>query len=275
MSKMLPLILALSVVLSAVACAEEDTAVAKTVALGGKVPDFTISDVAGTPFSLRGAAIDRSAAEAAVMKAAAAFGAAADADAKTPIASLAGVKDEDGELDASKRRDLAVAAGSAFGLIATEDSAERFQTLGDLTAWIAAAKDSPILFVAWSPNCPSVKKQNDKTVELAAATNVRIFALASNARDTDEHYAKFREAFDWPVRIFPDRDQRVTDLLGGKVTPHFVLLDKDGVMRYRGAIDNDPMEYMEDDEREDWLVDAIEAVRQGKAVEKTETEPSG
>ena len=104
---------------------------------------------------------------------------------------------------------------------------------------------------------------------------MRLFAIACNTRDTDEHYATHKENYDWNVRVFPDRDQKIVDMLGAKATPHFFLIDKDGVLRYKGAIDDDGMGYMEEDERENYVMDAVKAIRAGKEVTKTETGPSG
>jgi len=247
----------------------------KAVELDAKLPAVTMKDTDGKALDLHDCGITQKDAEGVVMAAAKKFGAPDGAKAETNIADLSGVKDEDGALDADKVKDLACAAGSYFGLTATEDTVERFKTLGDLTKWIAKANDAPILLVTWSPNCPSVKRANDRIVEVASKIDVRIFAIASNTRDTDEHYAKYKDAFEFNVRVFPDREQKVTDILGGKTTPHFFLLDKDAVLRYRGAMDNDPMGYMDDEEREDYIVAAVAAIRAGKDVETKDTKPSG
>lgn len=272
-----PLVLALVLLSAAGAGAGEEPEKAETAAaeIGKKVPDFTTKDVEGKSFQLSKSAFTREDAVSAVMQAAGRFGAPADAGPDTPIASLSGVKDEDGDLDTALVRDLACSAGAYYGLTATEDTVEDFKTLGDLVAWLAAARDAPLLFVVWSPNCPSVKGQNDRLVEVAAKSGVRVFAVASNTRDTEEHYAKFKDAFEFNIRIFPDREQKVTDILGGKVTPHHFLLDKDGVLRYRGALDNDAMGYMDEEEREDYVLDAVAALKTGKPLAHTETEPSG
>jgi len=209
------------------------------------------------------------------METAGKYGAAKDAPAATKIDELSGVKDVDGDVDDALRLELAARCGAFAGLVATEESAAAFKTLGDLVDWVAGADDAPILLVTWSPNCPSVRRQNDRIIEVAAQSKLRVFAIACNTRDTDEQYASFKENYDWNVRIFPDRAQRVADLLGAKVTPQFFLLDKQGVLRYRGAIDDDGMGYMEEDERENYVADAAAALRTGKKIETAETPPSG
>jgi peroxiredoxin len=279
MSKHLVIALALALPLAAgVAAEEKPAAEAKpaSAALGQKVPDFTIADEAGREFQLHRSTHTRQEIVASVQAAAAKCGATKGADPKkTKLASLAGLRDEDGEIDGEKRRDLANEAGAFYGVTATEETAAAFETLEDLVAWIVAAERSPIVFVIWSPNCPAVKGQNDRLVEFAAASKARVFAIASNTRDTDEHYAAFREAFEFPIRVFPDRDQRVTDILGGKKTPQYLLVGPDHVLRYNGALDNDAMGHMPAEEREGWLLEAVEAVRAGKPVPKAESDPAG
>jgi len=219
--------------------------------------------------------IERKQAEAVVRAAAVKFGAAKDAGLDTKITALKGVKDEDGDLDESLVKDLAVACGKTFGLTATEESATAFKTLKDLVDWVAAADKAPILILTWSPRCPSSRSSNDRVIEMIAKTKVRAYALACNARDTEEMYAQFKDAFEFNLRVFPDRDQRVTDILGGKTTPHFFLFDGKGVLRYKGAMDNDPMGYMDEGERKDYLVDAVEAIRADKEIAVKETASAG
>ena len=67
----------------------------------------------------------------------------------------------------------------------------------------------------------------------------------------------------------------MTDYLGGKCTPHFFLIDRKGVLRYAGGLDDDPAGVVEEGERTPWLFNAIEAVRKGRDVPKALTEPSG
>lgn len=243
--------------------------------LDSKSPAIVMEDTEGRSFELLDCGIKQKEAEAVVLAAAKTFGAAKDAKLTTKIADLKGVKDEDGDLDTSKVKDLAVAAGRYFGLTATDESAESFTTLADLATWITAANDAPILLLTWGPRCPTSARLNDAIVELVANTKIRAYAIACNYKDTPEHYARFLDSYEFNLRIFPDREQRVTDVLGGKTTPHFFLFDPKGVLRYRGGLNNDPMGYMEDDERKDYLVSAIAAIRGGKDVEVKDTAPSG
>jgi hypothetical protein len=243
--------------------------------LDEKAPPIVMTDTAGRSFELHDCKIGKQDVEGVVRAAAVKFGAPKDAKLDTKIADLKGVKDEDGDLDEAKMKDLAVEAGAYFGLTATDESAAEFKTLGDLVTWITEANSAPILLLTWGPRCPTSRRLNDKIVELIATSKIRAYAIACNYKDTEKHYAQFLDAFEFSLRIFPDRDQKVTDILGGKTTPHFFLFDSKGVLRYRGGLDNDPMGYMEDDERKDHLADAISAIKAGKDVPAKDTAPAG
>jgi len=243
--------------------------------LGKPSPAIVMKDTDGQSFELLDCAVSRKQAEAVVRAAAIKFGAAKDAKLETPLADLVGVKDEDGDLDESLVKNLAVACGKSFGLTATEESAAAFKSLKDLVDWVAAADKAPILLLTWSPRCPSSRSSNDRVIEMIAKTKIRAYALACNARDTDEMYAQYHDTFDFDLRIFPDREQRVTDILGGKTTPHFFLFDAKGVLQYKGAMDNDPMGYMDDEERKDYIMDAVTAIRADKEIALKETASAG
>jgi len=278
--------LALSLASSFPAFAGEDGAAAKPAdpkaaaespkaELDKKPPAIVMKDTQGRSFELLDCAITEKDAAAVVMAAARKFGAPAAAGADTKIADLPGVKGEDGAVDEAKVKELAVAAGEFFGLTATDESAAAFKTLGDLVTWVKDANTAPILILTWSPRCPAVIRLTDKIVDLAAGKKIRAYALACNTKDTDADYAKFVGDFDFNMRVFPDREQKVTDILGGKTTPHFFLFDSKGVLRYRGGIDNDPMGYMDEAERKEHLSLAIDAIRAGKDVEVKDTAPTG
>ncbi|MDA1194503.1 MAG: redoxin domain-containing protein [Planctomycetota bacterium] len=273
------LILALALALVVPAYAEDgpvtDEKAPATAELGAKAPAITMQDTDGRTFDLHDNRISRKDAEAVVRAAAVAVGAAKDAGLDTKLADLKGLKDDEGAIDPSLVTKLALACGSFAGLTATEESAEAFKTLGDLVTWVAGANDAPIVLMTFAPKCPSVKKAAEKVMSAAAKSGVRIYAVACNTKDTDEDLAKFREAYDWNIRVFWDRQQQVTDVLGGKTTPHFFVFDSGGTLRYRGALDNDPMGFMDDADRKNYLLDAVTAIRGGKEVALTETAPSG
>ncbi|MBE3072993.1 MAG: hypothetical protein IMZ67_08460 [Acidobacteria bacterium] len=71
-----------------------------------------------------------------------------------------------------------------------------------------------------------------------------------------------------------DPGNTVTDLFDGKSTPHCFVIDKDGVLRYSGALDDDP-KGQKGAQAAAYVRDAIEALLAGKPVPVTTTKPYG
>lgn len=259
--------------LAAVVTAEEETKTGP-VAIGETVPDFTTTDTDGKSFQLAKRALDRKEVEAAVRKAAEARGATKNCPLSTTYASIEELLD-DGELDPVAKQELVSDASTPFGRIATEENIAELETLKDTIDWIMKVDKAPLVMMCWSPRCPTSRKLNDAILEQLGTVDARVYAVACNYQDTDEHYAKFREMTEFKFRIFVDREQKVTDILGGQRTPHFMVIDNENTLRFRGSLDNDPMGIKEEGEREAWLVDAITAVAAGKEVPKTETPGPG
>lgn len=269
--------LALAAVPAPFATAEEgETAtLPAATAIGAKLPRLQAKDLDGQPFDSN--ALDAPAAEveAHVRKVAVAAGASADCPLSTLLRDLAGVKGEDGEVDDDLVLALVNRAGSHFGRIATEEQLADLVTLGDLGKWVAASAGQPTVYIAWSPKCPTCKKLNDRLQGVLAATGVRAFAVLVNKPDDVASARTFDERYGFPLRVLQDPDFAIGSALGAEHTPHFILVDKGGVVRYRGGMDNDLYDVMEGDERKDWLKDAIAAVRAGQPVEEAETAPFG
>ena len=260
--------------LAAVVTADEDAKEAGPVAIGATVPDFTTTDTEGKAFTLSKRALDRKEVEAALRKAAEARGATKKCPLTTTYASMEQLLDE-GKVDAALKQELISDASTPFGRIATEENVAELKTLGETIDWIMKVDKAPLVIMCWSPRCPTSRKLNEPILEQLGTVDARVYALACNYSDTDEHYKKFRDLMEFKFRVFVDREQKVTDVLGGKRTPHFMVIDNENKLRFRGSLDNDPMGYMEDDEREAWLTDAIKAVAAGKEVPKTETPGPG
>lgn len=252
----------------------EDETPAAPLAIGAVVPDFTITDSDGAPFQLYKRSIDKKQVEAAVRKAAEAAGATKNCPLTTSIDTLKGLMEDD-ELDTMLKAEMLATVGAPYGRIATEESVASVKTLADAIAWITRLDSAPVVIFCWSPRCPTSNKLNDAIHEQLAQVDTRVYALACNYKDDAATYAKGRSMLDFKLRILPDREQKLTDVLGGKRTPHFFVIDKDNKLRYRGALDNDPMGIKDEAERETWLTDAITAINTGKEIVKNETPGPG
>jgi hypothetical protein len=74
-----------------------------------------------------------------------------------------------------------------------------------------------------------------------------------------------------------DPDQKITNRLGGRKTPHAFLLDKDHKLLYKGTFDNDPRDRLDMLEKKEYVREAIDAIKHGKAIpeDMNDTEPAG
>ena len=75
-----------------------------------------------------------------------------------------------------------------------------------------------------------------------------------------------------PSHVLLDASGEVGHMFAAKTTPHMFVIDKDGVLRYDGAIDSSPRG---GGNVENYLADAVDAVMAGKTVATPKTKPYG
>lgn len=123
--------------------------------------------------------------------------------------------------------------------------------------------------------------------------SMRDFAVLKSLRD---HYPDSMVAFvavyvgDQPARLqhiadslainidfAADSLHQLVAVAGARVTPEYFLFDREGSLRYRGAIDNYSLGYAKHRKRvtEPYLSQAIEAVLVGLKVAVSSTQPTG
>jgi peroxiredoxin len=96
-----------------------------------------------------------------------------------------------------------------------------------------------------NPDCPFVARhyESDTMEKLAKALGgVDVVWLAVNSTHTntpaDTKEWKAEQGFAYPT--LQDADGTLGHLFGARTTPHMFVIDAEGVLRYRGAIDDDP-----------------------------------
>ena len=72
-----------------------------------------------------------------------------------------------------------------------------------------------------------------------------------------------------------DSSGAVGHLYGMKTTPHMFVIDKNGVLVYDGAIDDQPDPFHDPSKAKNYVSEAIDALLAGKPVTVTETKPYG
>lgn len=255
----------------------DDAAAAKkpTLAIGEAAPAFVAKDLDGLDFSLATArTITDEQALAAVASAAKAYGAGAALKATDGLEKLPGLKKGDA-VDRALVVELAQAAGKPYGLIASADTVASWKTVGDATEWIKKSANAPVIFMCWSPKCPTSQAYEERLTKLMSKSGARFFALACNYTDDDEAIHARVDTKHLPFRVLIDRDLKITDVLGGKRTPHVFLFDDKSVLRYCGSIDSDPTMTEPEEKRVTYLANALEALAKATSVDVLMTAPKG
>jgi len=135
----------------------------------------------------------------------------------------------------------------------------------------------------WSIVCPSEKLAEPRSIELQKAygdkgvVQIAINANQGELRRAGESYADLKDhvqkaGVNFLVAVDPGN--KISDLLGGQTTPHCFVIDKDGVLRYSGALDDDPRG-AKGAATTQYVRDAIEAVLAGRPVATPTTKPYG
>lgn len=136
----------------------------------------------------------------------------------------------------------------------------------------------------FNPDCPFVKHAHSKEGPLATqpkrATDGGVVWLAINSSAAGkqgsgvERNAKAAKEYAMTYPILVDTDGKVGKLYGAKTTPHMYVIDKDGTLRYVGALDNAPLGKSEGGSTVNYVDQAIKGVTSGK-VDRSQTEAYG
>lgn len=145
-------------------------------------------------------------------------------------------------------------------------------------------KEGKIVVLEWfNPDCPWVVKHHmtQKTMSTIAAEykakNVVWLAINSGAPGKQghglEHNQRARERFEMKMPVLLDETGVVGKAYGARVTPHMYVIDKEGILRYNGAICSDRSVGNVGDRV--YVREALDAVLAGETVPTTETRPYG
>lgn len=136
-----------------------------------------------------------------------------------------------------------------------------------------------IVVLEWTnPECPFVERHYEvdtmqKTQKSADASKVVWLAVNSTYTNTPEKSQawKKQEGFTYPV--LQDMAGQVGRAYGAKTTPHMFVIDARGVVRYAGAIDDDPRGKSKAPVNH--VLKAVQALQSEKAVPASTTQPYG
>lgn len=132
-------------------------------------------------------------------------------------------------------------------------------------------------------DCPYVERHYDEgtfdsVLEEAGGTEEVTWLAIDTTSDHDaedirqwkEESSDLRE-HDYPYLV--DTDGAVGRMYDAQTTPHMYVIDEEGVLRYKGGIDDDPRG--REEERTNYVENALTAMQAGESIETTEAEPYG
>ena len=126
----------------------------------------------------------------------------------------------------------------------------------------------------WSAECPHAKRADlalTATLENWGGA-VALLPVAANANETEALIASAARSRGLPL-VLRDADHAVADRYAAQTTPHSFLIDRQGYLRYRGAVDDVSLRQREPTRF--YLGEAVEALLSGRTPDPSETRPFG
>ena len=126
----------------------------------------------------------------------------------------------------------------------------------------------------WSAECPHSERTDSLIVNLLEEWKgeVELLSIAANRNESIqivEEAAKVRRI----PQILIDAQHVVADKFDAMTTPHVFVLDRSGILRYQGAVDD--VTFRRREATQFFLRDAVEALLHGRSPELSETPPYG
>jgi alkyl hydroperoxide reductase subunit AhpC len=158
------------------------------------------------------------------------------------------------------------------GIPATTKSGE------DTSLNLSDLKDDVVVLVFLANHCPVVTAYEDRIIDFAndyKAKGVKIVGVCVDVVNEQDKLPGIKQRVkekNYPFLYGYDDSQQIGKDYGATNTPQFVVLDKDRVIRYLGAMDDNMNEAKVE---KTYLRDAVDAVLKGESPEVSETQPKG
>jgi thiol-disulfide isomerase/thioredoxin len=117
----------------------------------------------------------------------------------------------------------------------------QLQDLKGAPAQIAPFKGNVTVVMFVSTQCPVSNAYNERMKAVYsdyAARGVKFVFVNSNANEPPDAVEDHAKATGFPFAVYKDLRNVVADRFGAQFTPETFVIDRDGVLRYHGAIDN-------------------------------------
>lgn len=126
----------------------------------------------------------------------------------------------------------------------------------------------------WSAECPHSERTDRYLLRLLEGWKgeVTLLSVAANRSESRQMLEEAAATRRLPT-VLIDAQQVVAELYQAIATPHAFVVDRDGVLRYRGAVDN--ITFRQRAATRFFLQDAVEALMQGGLPDLPETPAYG
>lgn len=126
----------------------------------------------------------------------------------------------------------------------------------------------------WSAECPHSKRTDSYLLGLLDGWlgDVVMLPVASNRNEAVQMVEESARGRKNP-RVLMDSDHVVADLYEAQTTPHVFVVDREGILRYRGAVDD--ITFRQRQATRFFLQEAVEALLEGRLPDLSETPAFG
>ena len=143
-----------------------------------------------------------------------------------------------------------------------------------------SAVQTPVVFYFLSPECPLCENYalNINTIfEDEANEKFTFYGVFPGEYYTKDQIRKYKIKYGLELRLLLDPDYKLTNALDAEVTPEVVVINVNDKIVYQGAIDNWMLSLGKKRSliSEKYLLDALEAVNQGKEPQIKRTKAVG
>jgi peroxiredoxin len=121
----------------------------------------------------------------------------------------------------------------------------------------------------WSAECPHSERTDRSTMACLVqwGTDVVMLSIASNRNEPLEMLAEAAKTRRLPI-VLVDAEQIVANLYDAQMTPHVFVIDRQGILRYRGAVDD--VTFRQRVAKRFYLEEVIEALLEGRTPDLAE-----
>lgn len=126
----------------------------------------------------------------------------------------------------------------------------------------------------WSCECPHSERTDKAILSMFVQwqDEVSMITIASNRNETAEALREAAESRRLP-NVWQDANCEAADLFEAQTTPHVFVIDRDGILRYRGAVDD--VTFRQRKPTRFFLDEAVESLLAGQLPTLTETPAYG